>query len=108
MPSDDIVPQKVTKRELYRYFNEPAFRVDLGRRTNQQVEQYCELAPPSAGQTEGTTSHVYDWFEYDQKTEQAKLLATVHLYKKPDGTLGASGQPDPIWLRVGSRLLFDP
>jgi hypothetical protein len=25
-----------------------------------------------------------------------RLLATVHLFKKPDGNIGASGQPDPI------------
>ena len=107
-PPEPIIRQKVDKRELRRRFNDPEFRADLLRRTNQQVEQYCEPAPPSAGQNVGATSHVYDWFEYVQELDRTRYLATVHMYKNPDGTIGASGQPDPQYLVVGDTLLYDP
>jgi|SRR5271165_4771190 len=107
-PPDDIVPQKVAKRELYRYFDDPDFRADLLRRTNQQVDVYCRPAPPSAGQDPGTMSHVYDWYEYDKIRDATTLLATVHLYRNLDGTVGASGHPDPVYLLVNGVPLVDP
>jgi hypothetical protein len=33
-------------------------------------------------------------------------VAIVHQYVLPDGTLGASGLPDPKWLRDGRRILM--
>ncbi len=108
MPPDPIIPQKVDKRGLRRHFNDPEFRTALLRRTNQQVEQYSELAPPSARQVEGATSHIYDWFEYIQEFDRTNFLASVHLYRNPDGTIGASGQPDPQYLVIGNTLLYDP
>src|SRR4051794_12295332 len=33
------------------------------------------------------------------------VVAKVHQYLLPDGTLGASGRPDPKWLRDGNRIL---
>jgi hypothetical protein len=33
-------------------------------------------------------------------------MAIVHQYLRPDGTLGASGLPDPKWLRDGDRILI--
>jgi hypothetical protein len=107
-PPADIVPQKVGKRELYRYFDDPDFRADLLRRTNQQVDVSCHPAPASARQDPGTMSHVYDWYAYDEARDTTTLLATVHLYKKPDGTIGASGQPDPVFLLVNGVPLVDP
>jgi hypothetical protein len=32
-------------------------------------------------------------------------IAVVHQFLLPDGTLGASGLPDPKWLRDGTRIL---
>ena len=32
-------------------------------------------------------------------------VAVVHQFVLPDGTLGASGLPDPKWLRDGTRIL---
>jgi hypothetical protein len=37
-----------------------------------------------------------------------RLLATVHFYKKPDGSIGASGKVDPQVLVIGNRILIDP
>ena len=62
------------------------------------------LAPTEAGQEAGTMSHVYDFFNNDEH----RLLGTFHCYKKPDGTIGASGMLDPIVLAHGDAVLVDP
>jgi hypothetical protein len=107
-PPETIIIQKVDEWELRRQFNDPGFHSDLMRRTCQKVETYCELAPPSAGQVDGAMSHVHDWYEYVEDTNTARLLATVHFYKNPDGTIGASGKLDPQMLVIGNTLLVDP
>ena len=53
-------------------------------------------------------SHVYDWYEYDKIRDATTLLATVHLYRNLDGTVGASGHPDPVYLLVNGVPLVDP
>lgn len=53
-------------------------------------------------------SHVYDWYQYDEIRDATTLLATVHLYRNLDGTVGASGHPDPVYLLVDGVPLFDP
>jgi hypothetical protein len=107
-PPDIIVARKVGKRELYRIFNDPDFRADIMRRTNQRVDVYEALASEDCHQEPGTMSHVYDWMEYDPAENQMKLLATVHCFKRPDGSLGASGDYDPVLLAVGGQILIDP
>jgi hypothetical protein len=53
-------------------------------------------------------SHVYDWYSYDENRDATTLSATVHLYRNPDGSIGASGQPDPVYLLVNGIPLVDP
>lgn len=108
MPTDSIIPEKVGARELREIFNNPAFQADLLRRTCQTVETYCEPAPASANQVTGAVSHIFDWYEYFPDTDSTRLLAVVHYYKNPDGTIGASGKVDPQILVIGNRILTDP
>lgn len=107
-PAGFIIPRKVGKRELCRIFNDPAFRADIVRRTNQRVDVSEGPASHDCRQEPGTMSHVYDWMEYDPTTNSMRLLATVHCFKKPDGTLGASGDYDPVLLFVDGQILADP
>lgn len=107
-PPPKIILQKVDQGELRRAFNDPAIRADLTRRTCQRVESYSKLAPVNAGQLPGTTSHVHDWYECDQQTGKTLLIASVHFYRNADGTIGASGQPDPQQVLLGNTLLVDP
>jgi hypothetical protein len=107
-PPGFIIPRKVGKRELYRIFNDPTFRADIVRRTVQRVDVSEGLASPECNQEPGTTSHVYDWMGYDSATNRMILLATVHCFKLPDGTLGASGDYDPVVLVVDGEILTDP
>jgi hypothetical protein len=108
LPPGFIIARKVGKRELRRIFNEPAFREDIVRRTNQSVEVSINPASPECRQGPGTMSHIYDWMEYMPEQKRMRLLATVHMFKKPDGTIGASGQPDPVVVVVDGVPLTDP
>ena len=61
-----------------------------------------ELAPPEAEQIPGALSQVYDLYSSDQ------FLGTFHRYLNPDGSIGASGKADPIWLFVDGAYHYDP
>lgn len=89
-------------------FNQPEFRASLSKRTNQRVDVSIGLASPECHQEPGTESHVYDWMEYVPFEDRMRLLATVHLFKRPDGTFGGSGQPDPIVVVVDGIPHTDP
>jgi hypothetical protein len=40
------------------------------------------------------------------RRRDGQLMAIVHQYRLPNGELGASGLPDPKWLRDGDRILI--
>lgn len=56
-------------------------------------------APSAANQPPGTRSQM---ISYRDATD--KEIARVHQYLKPDGTLGASGKPDPKRLLIEDTL----
>ena len=55
-------------------------------------------APTAAGQRPGTVSQIVIYFD------RAEPIAEVHQYVRPDGSLGASGRPDPIRLVLNGRV----
>jgi hypothetical protein len=63
------------------------------------VVDWERRAPASAGQVPGTVSQRIFYYR------QGKLVAVVHQYIRPDGSLGGSGRPDPKWLRDGNTIL---
>lgn len=56
-------------------------------------------APTQAGQPPGTMSERIWYFDRD-----LNRIALVHQYILPDGTIGASGRPDPKWLLVDGEI----
>jgi hypothetical protein len=103
-PQQQPIGRKVTKQELRATWNDPTFQAELLRRTQQRVDVAEGLAPPEAGQEPGTMSHVYDFVNNDEH----RLLGIFHCYKRPDGTIGASGRLDPIALLKDDAVLVDP
>jgi hypothetical protein len=97
-------PIKVTKQELRDTWNDANFQAALLNRTQQRVDVAEGLAPPEAEQDPGTMSHVYDFVNNDAH----ELLGTFHVYKKPDGTIGASGMYDPVFLLIDGIPHTDP
>ena len=104
---DDDIPLKVDCWELRRYFNEPDFNADLVKRTKTRVETYCELAPAKANQEPGTMSLIHEWYG-EGASGNRTLLATIHWYRTPDGSIGASGRIDPQFLLVDGIPYIDP
>ena len=99
-----VIPQKVTKRQLRGIWNDPEFQAALLKRCTERVMVTERPAPPDAEQAPGTLSQVYDLFD----NNAGELLGTFHRYRKPDGTLGASGKADPIFLLVNGVPTYDP
>jgi hypothetical protein len=56
---------------------------------------------PAPNQMFCTRSQTLECFDKD-----GNYLALLHQYKKPDGSIGASGKPDPKRLRIADTIYF--
>lgn len=56
----------------------------------QMVVMESRQAPPSSGEPDGTLSQMVSYRDGDSNE-----IARVHQYLRADGTIGASGLPDP-------------
>lgn len=94
--------RKVSAAELRRLFNEGRYHERA--QANQlliSVESERE-ARDSAGQPPGTLSQMV-WY-FDPST--LDRVALVHQYRRPDGSIGGSGRPDPKRLLLQDEILF--
>jgi len=98
--------KKVTRQWLRDRWNDVLYQSALWARTTQQVRVYEGLAPPEANQEPGTISAVDEL--YDNRVTPHELLAALHYYRRPDGTIGASGKYDPTFLLVDGIPHVDP
>lgn len=89
-------PVRLTPREMRKLFEDSgiARRIRIGELLP-TVERSSD-APPSSGQPLGTVSQMIWYFD----TLTWERVALVHRYQLPDGTIGASGKPDP------KRIIF--
>jgi hypothetical protein len=89
--------QWLTPGELRRLFNDGRYweRVLSGELT-QHIRRNAHPEIPPAGEPVCTRSQIAVYLDRD-----GAKLAIVHQYLRPDGTFGASGQPDPKWLLSG-------
>ncbi|MEX2237538.1 MAG: hypothetical protein WEB00_08390 [Dehalococcoidia bacterium] len=94
-----IEPSRATvaAAELRRMFNEGGFlqRVETG----ELLERLLYEGRPSeeSGETSDARSQVLEYVD-----SAGERIAVVHQYLRPDGTLGASGRPDPKLLVLES------
>ncbi len=58
-------------------------------------------APPTSGQPFCTRSQILSFFDADDNK-----IAVLHQYKRPDDSIGGSGQPDPKLLLIGRTIYF--
>jgi len=88
--------KRVTKEELRQLFNSRCFyeRVCSGE-LFARVESQNHPCPIEAGQPLCTWTQIVAYFDVDNQE-----VARVHQYKLPNGSLGASGLPDPVRLLV--------
>lgn len=55
---------------------------------------------PAANEPSCTRSQIVHYYDVQQR----KKVAVVHQYLRPDGSLGASGRPDPKRIKEGDTL----
>jgi len=89
----------VTEREIRERFNAVGFAGHI------EAERLRELVVkdrpcPLASEPDGTRSQMVAYFD------GVRRVALVHRYLRPDGTVGASGMPDPKELLDGGVLYF--
>jgi hypothetical protein len=76
--------------------------------TTGQLDQevYDEYATPErAGQLRGTVTQIVIYYER-LPSGARRPVALVSHYMQPDGQLGASGKPDPKWLRLPNHTII--
>jgi hypothetical protein len=89
----------VNAGELQRLFNDADY---FGRtQTGEFLEEvvYDRKPHPKSGQASGTRSERVNYTD-----QEGRYMATVHQFKRIDGSLGASGLPDPKRVRIGNTL----
>jgi hypothetical protein len=88
--------KRVTKQELRQIFNSQNFweRVCSGE-LYAQVESQKHPCPIEANQPLCTWSQIVSYSDSNNQE-----VARVHQYKHPDGSIGASGRPDPVRILV--------
>jgi len=102
-PRDEIV--YVSRSELRRKFNDEGFRQLIGSgtlRSKRLSNRHLKEPAPWQGPFCTHSQHVR------YLDSHGRLIVEIHQYLRPDGTLGASGKPDPKRLREGNRILAIP
>jgi hypothetical protein len=97
MPSP--TEQYVTQWCLRYFFNPPRFQVPYLQRVTQRVLTYDEPAPLESDQPPGTLSQIFEFYD-----ASSTFLGEFHQYRRPDGSIGASGRIDPKQLLVANTL----
>jgi len=92
--------QRIDPAELRRLFEEGAYldRAAAGELLT-RVRRSGHPSPASSGQPHCTKSQI---IEYCDRSGQR--LAIAHQYLRPDGSIGASGRPDPKALLIDGVL----
>ena len=90
--SAEIIRREFNQRQLYERMQRNEFTIYLKRNNHPET--------PPQGEPKCTHSQIV--YYYDQNKN---LMAIVHQFLRPDGTLGASGRPDPKVLIVGGRAM---
>jgi hypothetical protein len=93
--------QWVTADIIRELFNERQFfnKASAGELST-HVKRDSHRDPPPAGEPYCTRSQIVYYYDRDQNP-----VAIVHQYRRPDGTIGASGQPDPKRLFLENRII---
>jgi len=101
-PSQDQEPVEwVTEATIRKCFNDGRFaeRVTSGELTT-IVKWHSHADPPPTGEPLCTHSQMVYYCAPD-----GHVVALVHQYLRPDGTIGASGLPDPKRLILRDRII---
>jgi hypothetical protein len=94
--AESSAEEVVTVAELRALFNHSGFwEKALRGELVTSVLREGHPAPPKAPEPYNARSQIVDYF-----TLEGEKVAKVHQYLRPDGTLGASGKPDPKYVVI--------
>ena len=96
--------EKVSEEEIRRIFNEGRYfeRVQSGELLA-TLKRNSHPDRPIKGEPRCARSQTLYYF-----TKDHELVAVVHQYMRPDGTLGLSGRPDPKAMYLSDRTIYVP
>jgi hypothetical protein len=92
----DIPSMKVPSEIIQRLFNDADYVGKVRNALLYQLVRRCRAKDPDReprDEPPGTRSQVVEYFD-----RHGTRIAVVHQYVRPDGSLGASGKPDPKYL----------
>ena len=93
---------RVTAAELRRMFKHSDIPDRISSRELRQVlSRDDHPAPPTSGQPFCTHSQILSFFDADDNK-----IVVLHQYKRPDGSIGGSGESDPKRLLIGRTIYF--
>ena len=103
------LPKKlaVSPDEIRAHFNCMRLYCKAARGCLLAVVQDEYRAPASANQLPGTVAQVVYYYERIPNGSRRRI-AIVHQYLQRDGSLGASGKPDPKWLLLSDCTVLVP
>lgn len=70
-------------------------------RVRMKVIREGHPSPARSGQPHCTYSQILSFSD-----SQGNKVAMCHQYKRPDGTIGGSGRPDPKRIMIGDTIFF--
>lgn len=93
--------RRVAPEVLRQVFNEGRYYERVCSNELLATVETSHPAPPAAGQPPGTVSEMVAYHD-----NGFRRLALVHQYRRPDGSLGGSGRPDPKRLLLDNEILY--
>jgi hypothetical protein len=94
--------RRVTASELRHLFNAGKYwERAQAQEFRQIVKKDAHPSPPKAPVPVCTRSQLIVYTD-----SRGHMIAMVHQYLQPDGTIGAGGRPDPKRLRVGDTVYY--
>jgi hypothetical protein len=92
----------ISAPELRLIFNESRFEEKLKTgELSQKILKEGHPSPPQAHEPTCTRSQIIAYCDTNDNR-----IALVHQYLRPDGTIGASGRPDPKTILIDGELRF--
>jgi hypothetical protein len=94
--------KRVTPVELRRMFNNSTIPdlIKSGKLREELIRQ-GHPSPRGSGQPFCTHSQILSFWN-----REGKMVALCHQYKRPDGTIGGSGKPDPKRIMIEGTIYF--
>lgn len=96
-------PQRISQQEMRHRFNAGGYwqRVLDEEWVGMVYDSHAPGPNAPKDLQEGSQSQEVHYFD-----RSLQRMAIVHQYLQPDGTLGASGKPDPKWMRDEDGTIY--